>query len=164
VAKKLAAKKVKAGSGQASSSRVVPPPPKAGLTKKVSVLKISRPKASPGPRGTFAIELALVKPLGVSKKFRLLDVAASCQACAVGVTMTRTALVSGFNNLGDDSSPSVHEAPSLGATMEKPASPPPSAPGEFFCFSFVILTAGLDDFFLQTLPSLCPCRIFHLRT
>jgi hypothetical protein len=142
----------------------VPPPSKAGLTKKVGVLKISHPKASPGPRGMSAIELALARPLGVSKKFHLLDVAASCQACAVGVTTTRTAQVSAFDNLGDDSSPNVHEAPSLGATMEKPVSPPPSVPGEFFCFSFVILTAGLDDFFLQTLPSLCPCQIFHLRT
>jgi hypothetical protein len=37
VAKKLAAKKVKAGLGRAPSSRVVVPPPKAGPAKKVDV-------------------------------------------------------------------------------------------------------------------------------
>jgi hypothetical protein len=45
VAKKPTTKKAKSGSGRASSSRVVPPLPKAGLTKKVVVLKISHPKA-----------------------------------------------------------------------------------------------------------------------
>jgi hypothetical protein len=49
VVKKLATKKAKAGAGRAFSSRVVLPPPKAGPTKKVSVLKISRLKARPGP-------------------------------------------------------------------------------------------------------------------
>jgi hypothetical protein len=91
VAKKSAAKKAKAGAGQTSSSRVVPPLPNAGPTKKVGLLKISHPKARPGPRGTSAIELALAKPLGLSKKFHLLDVAASSQARTTGVAMTRTA-------------------------------------------------------------------------
>jgi hypothetical protein len=164
VAKKTAAKKAKAGSGPASSSRVVLPPPKAGPTKKVSVLKISHPKARPGPRGTSAIELALAKPLGVSKKFCLLHVAASSQARAAGVATTHTARVPAFDNLGDDSSPDVREVPSPGATMEKPASPPPSTSGEFLRFSFMILTTSLDDFFLQALPGLCPCQMFHWRT
>jgi hypothetical protein len=69
VAKKSVAKKAKAGMGWASSSKVVLPPPRARPTKKVGVLKISRPKARPGPQGTAVIELALVKPVGVSKKF-----------------------------------------------------------------------------------------------
>jgi hypothetical protein len=53
---------------------MVPPPPKVGPAKKVGVLKISWTKARPGPQGTSDIELALVKPIGVSKKFCLLDV------------------------------------------------------------------------------------------
>jgi hypothetical protein len=69
VAKKSIAKKAKAGTGWASSSRVVPPPPRATPTKKDGVLKISHPKARPGPRGTSVIELALANPVGVSKKF-----------------------------------------------------------------------------------------------
>jgi hypothetical protein len=55
----------------------------------------------------------------VSKKFHLLDVAASSHAHAMGTAVTHTARVSAFNNLGDDSSPDVREAPSLGRTMEK---------------------------------------------
>jgi hypothetical protein len=91
VAKKPATKKVKVGMGRASSSRVVPPPPKAGPARKVGVLKISWLKAGPGPRGTSVIELALAKPDGVSKKFRLLDVVALSHTHAVGATMTHTA-------------------------------------------------------------------------
>jgi hypothetical protein len=143
---------------------VVPLPFKVGPTKKVGVLKISRLKARPGPQGTSTIELALEKPLGVSKKFHLLDVAALSQACAASVTMTHTAQVPTFDNLNDDSSLDVREAPSLGATTEKATSQPPSASGEFLCFSFTILFAGLDDFILQTLPNLCLCWIFCWRT
>jgi hypothetical protein len=164
VAKNLATKKAKDGSGWAYSSRVVPPSPKAGLTKKVSVLKISHPKARPGLRGMSVIELALMKPLGVFKKFHLLDVADSSQACTTGITMTHTTRVSAFDNLSDDSSPDVCEAPSPGATMEKLASPPPLASGEFLRFNFAILTVGLDELFLQTLPGLHLCRIFRWRT
>jgi hypothetical protein len=91
VANKPPAKRVKAGSGQAPSSRMVPPPPKAGPAKKVGVLKIARPKVKPGTRGTSEIELALVKPIGVSKKFHLLDVVASSHAHATGATMTHIA-------------------------------------------------------------------------
>jgi hypothetical protein len=156
-----ATKKVKASWGWASLSRVVPLLLKAGLIKKVGVLKISHPKARLGPRGTSTIELALAKPLGVSKKFHLLDVAALSQVRATGVVTTHTAQVPAFNNLNDDSSPDVREAPSPGATMEKVASQPPSAYGEFLRFSFVILFVGLDDFFLQTLSNLCLCQIFR---
>jgi hypothetical protein len=49
VANKSTAKKAKASSSQAPSSRMVPPPPKAGPAKKVGVLKITQPKAKPGP-------------------------------------------------------------------------------------------------------------------
>jgi hypothetical protein len=148
VATKQTAKKAKAGSSRASSSRVVPPSPKEGPTKKVSVLKISHAKAQPGPRGTSTIEFALAKPLEVFKKFRLLDVVASSQARATGISTTHTTQVLAFNNLDDDSSPNVLEAPSPRAAMEKHASPPPSAFGEFLRFNFAIVTMGLDDFLL----------------
>jgi hypothetical protein len=164
VVEKPVAKKVKAGAGRASSSRVVPPPPKVGPTKKVSVLKVSCPKARPGQQGMPMIELALAKPLRVSKKFRLLDVVDLSQACATGSMTTRTAWVPTFDNLGDDSSLDVRESPSPGTTMEKPASPPPLASGVFLRFSFTILTVGLDDFFLQTLLGLRLCQIFRWRT
>jgi hypothetical protein len=61
-----------------------------------------------------------------------------------------------FDNLGDDSSPDVREAPSLGTTMEKPVSPLPSASGEFLCFSFMILTVGPDDFLFADPARLVP--------
>jgi hypothetical protein len=48
------------------------------------------------------IELALAKPIGVSKKFCLLDVAASSHARAAGATMTHTSRVPAFDNLGND--------------------------------------------------------------
>jgi hypothetical protein len=49
VVKKQAAKKARASMGCASLSRVVPPLPNVGSAKKVSVLKISQPKARPKP-------------------------------------------------------------------------------------------------------------------
>jgi hypothetical protein len=117
------------------------------------------------PRGTSAIELALAKPLGVSKKFHLLDVATLSQGHAGGVMMTHTAQLPAFDNLDDDSSPDVPEAPSPGATMEKAASSPPLASGEFLRFSFTILIMVLiDGFFLQTLPGLRLCWIFRWGT
>jgi hypothetical protein len=45
--------------------------------KKVGVVKIVRPRPKPGPRGTSEIELALAKPIGVSKKFCFSDVPSS---------------------------------------------------------------------------------------
>jgi hypothetical protein len=132
---------------------MVPPLPKAGPAKKVGVLKISRPKARLGPQCMSEIELALVNPIGVSKKFCLLDVAASSHTRAAGTVATRTALVLAFNNLDDDSSPDVHVPPSPGKTMEQPGSPPPSVSSEFLRFSFVIFTAGPDNFFCRSYPT-----------
>jgi hypothetical protein len=78
----------------------------------VGVLKIARWKAKPGPWGTSEIELAIVKLVGVSKKFRLLDVAAlSHEHHAMGATMTHTARVLAFDNHGDDSLPDVRKTP-----------------------------------------------------
>jgi hypothetical protein len=108
--------------------------------------------------------LALAKPVGVSKKFFLLDVAASSLARTVGTTPTHTARVPAFDNLGINSSPDVREAPSPRKTIEKPVSPPPLVSGEFLRFSFTIFTVGPDEFFLQTLPDLRPCQICRWRT
>jgi hypothetical protein len=103
VANKPAAKKVKAGSGRAPSSKMVPPLPKAGLAKKLGILKIAQPKAEPGPQRMSEIELALTKHVGVSKKFCLLDVAASShEPHAVSASVTHTAQVLAFDNLSDD--------------------------------------------------------------
>jgi hypothetical protein len=49
VSKKPAAKRAKAGMSRAPPSKTAPPPPKTGPTQKIGVLKISRPKAKPGP-------------------------------------------------------------------------------------------------------------------
>jgi hypothetical protein len=121
---------------------MVPPPPKARPARKVGVLKIARPKAKPRPRGMSEIELALAKPVGVSKNFRLLDVVASSHARVTGATATRTTRVLAFDNLSDDSSPDVREAPSPGKMMEKLVSPPPLVSGEFLHFSFVFFCCG----------------------
>jgi hypothetical protein len=51
------------------------------------------------------IELALAKPVGVSKKFHLLDAVGSSHGPhAMGVATTHAARVVAFNNLSDDSS------------------------------------------------------------
>jgi hypothetical protein len=150
VAKKLAAKKSKAGSGRAPSSRMVLPPPKVGQAKKLGILKIAQPKAKPGPRGRSEIELALSKLVGVSKKFHILDVAASSHARTTGATTTRTVRVPAFDNLGDDSSSDVCEARSPRKMMEKLVSPPPLVSGEFLCFSFTIFATGPDNFFCRS--------------
>jgi pyruvate/2-oxoglutarate dehydrogenase complex dihydrolipoamide acyltransferase (E2) component len=76
VSKKTAAERAKAGPSQALPSKTAPPSPKMGPAKKVGILKIARPKVKLGPRGTSEIKLALAKPVGVSKKFYLLDIAA----------------------------------------------------------------------------------------
>jgi outer membrane PBP1 activator LpoA protein len=49
VSKNPAAKKVKSGPNRATPSKMAPPLPKTGPAKKIGVLKITRPKAQPGP-------------------------------------------------------------------------------------------------------------------
>jgi hypothetical protein len=91
VSKKPTAKKMKAGKGQAWSSKMVPPLAKTGSVKKVEMSETTWPKAKPRPRGTSEIELALPKPIGVSKMFCLLDVVASSHGPhVVGVAVTHT--------------------------------------------------------------------------
>jgi hypothetical protein len=108
VSKKPTAKKAKVGPNRATPSKMVPPPPKMGLGKKIGILKITQPKAKPRPQGMSEIELALVKPVGASEKFCLLDAAAlSHRLHIMGIATTRVARVLTFNNLSDDSSPDV---------------------------------------------------------
>jgi hypothetical protein len=120
LSKRPGAKKVKAIPVKTQPSKVAPPPSESGLVKKVGVLKISWSKAKPGPQGMSEIELALAKPIGVSKKFCLLDVVASSHAPhATGVSLICAARVPSFDNLGDNSSPNCHKTPSPKRTIEK---------------------------------------------
>jgi hypothetical protein len=87
-----------------------PPPPQIGIVKMV------RPKAKLRPQGTSKIELSLTKPIGVSKFFCLLDAPSSShgphdEALAMTKVGECAARVVAFDNLGDDSSPNVHETP-----------------------------------------------------
>jgi hypothetical protein len=156
VSKKPAEKKVKACPSRAAPSKTAPPPTKSGPAKKISVPMIARPKAKPRPRGTSEMELALPKHVGVSKKFRLLDVAASSHGLhAVGIAATHVARVLAFDNLSD-----VHKTPSSAKTVEKCVSPLPSVSSEFLCFSFALFPRALITI-LQVLPSLHPRWICH---
>jgi hypothetical protein len=114
----------------------VSPPSITGPSRKIGIVKIARPKAKPRPQSRFEIEWALVKLVGVSKKFCLLDVAApSRRPLTGGATMTRierAARVPAFENLGDDSSPNVCKTPSPKRIAERRASPLPSMSDEFF--------------------------------
>jgi hypothetical protein len=75
-----------------SKDVLITPPPKIGPAKKISILKIAQLKAKPGPPGTSEIELALARPVEMSKKFLLLDVAASSHGLhAAGVTTSHAA-------------------------------------------------------------------------
>jgi hypothetical protein len=95
VSKRPVTKKVKAGLSRAMPSKEVSPPPKSGPAKKIGILKITHPKPKPGLHGMSEIELPLVKPIGVSKKFH--GSHSTCDAT------TRAAWVPAFDNLRDDS-------------------------------------------------------------
>jgi hypothetical protein len=61
-----------------------------GVVKENRHRKNSWPKTKPGPQGTSEIELAPAKPVGVSKKFCLLDVTAQSHSPpAEAAVMTR---------------------------------------------------------------------------
>jgi hypothetical protein len=94
------------------------------------------------------MELALAKPIEVSKKVRPSDVAASSQGPhAMGATMTRAARVPVFDNLGDDSSPDVHKTTSPTMMIGKCTSPPPSVSGELCLLgSYFLLRARTSAF------------------
>jgi hypothetical protein len=111
VSSKLALKKAKAGASRLSPSLLVTPLSKAKPAKKGSVLKMFRPKVPPGVRGTLVLELALAKPVGVSKKFHLMDVAAPPLMPSAAVPCA--ARVPAFNNLEGDSSLGSRAGPCL---------------------------------------------------
>jgi hypothetical protein len=127
VSKKPIAKRMKAAPSQA-------PPSKARL------------KVKPRSCGMSEIELALAKPIGVFKKFRLLDVAASShRPRTMGVATSRAARVPTFDNLDDDSSPEVCKTPSPKQTIQEHTSLPPLVSSKFLRFSFTLVTAGTDN-------------------
>jgi hypothetical protein len=114
VSSKLALKKAKAGASRLSPSLLVTPLGKAKPAKKGSVLKMFRPKVPPGVRGTLVLELALAKPVGVSKKFRLMDVAAPpLMPLTSSAVVPCAARVPAFNNLEGDSSLGSRAGPCL---------------------------------------------------
>jgi hypothetical protein len=123
------------------------PSSKPGSSKKISIVKSARPRAKPGPQGTSEIELVLAKPIGVSKKFHLLDVIAPSYGLDVGGFATthveHDARVQTFDNVDDDSSLDIRETPLPKRTREKCAFLPPPASSEFLCFSFVLLQQAL---------------------
>jgi hypothetical protein len=102
------------------------------------------------------IELALAKPVGISKKNCLLDVAVvSHGLCGVDATMTHTARVLTFDNPDDDSSPDVRKTPSPKKAGEKRTSPPPSMSGYFCMLASPCLAWALMTIFvgaIQPLP------------
>jgi hypothetical protein len=105
----MIAKKAKMALSRATSSKMMP-------LKKIGVVKMVRPKAKIGTQGLSGIELALAKPDGILKQFCLLDAPSSSHSPRNGGrTVTKvsehTAHMVAFDNLGDDSSPDVHETP-----------------------------------------------------
>jgi hypothetical protein len=94
--------------------------------------------------------LSLAKPVRVSKKFCLLDVAASSHGPhTVGTTSTRAARVPTFNNLSDDSLLDVCKTPSPKKMVEKHASALPSVSGEI-CILASLCCYGPHDCFAET--------------
>jgi hypothetical protein len=94
---------------------------KVALTKKISVVKVVRPNLRPGLRGTSEIELALAKPIWVSKKFCFSDMPSSSLGHhdeggpIAQMTSKHTSHVIKFVSLGD-SSPDTHRPSPLGKT------------------------------------------------
>jgi hypothetical protein len=161
--KKPVAKKAKVVPGWTTSSKTVSPPSITGPSRKIGIVKIARPKAKPRPQSRFEIEWALVKSVGVSKKFCLLDVAApSRRPLTGGATVTRierAARVPAFENLGDDSSPNVRKTPSPKRIAERRASPLPSMSDEFFLYALITVLQELPDFRLRWI---CRWRVWTM--
>jgi hypothetical protein len=153
ISKKPVAKKAKVVPGWTPSSKTVSCPSITRLSRKMGIVKIARPKAKPRPQGTFEIEWALVKLVGVSKKFCLLDVAApSRRPLTGGATVTRierAARVVAFKNFGDDSSPNVRKTPSPKRIAKRHASPLPSMSDEFFWYALITVLQELSGFRLR---------------
>jgi hypothetical protein len=115
--------------GAPPPSKMAPPLSKARPSKNIGAVKVIHPRVKTGLQGTSEIELALMKLVGVSKKFCLLDVAApSHWLRGASLTMTRsserTGRLAAFDNLDDDSSHDVHKTPSPKRAEEKCVAPP----------------------------------------
>jgi hypothetical protein len=91
-------------------AKVAPPkaaPVKTAPPKKISIVKVIRLKAKPGPTGMSEIELVLAKPVGVFKKFYFSDIPSSSKNLrveghrAVQVVSERASHVISFDNLDD---------------------------------------------------------------
>jgi hypothetical protein len=107
---KPAVKRVKTSLNWASPSKTAPP----RMTNIVNVMWV---KAKPEPQVVSEIELALAKPVGVSKNFWLLDVPAPSRGHhpkgrSVTHAAERVVCVVAFDNRGEDSSPDVRQTPS----------------------------------------------------
>jgi hypothetical protein len=116
VSKKLIPKKAKIAVIQAAPSYMV-------LPRKISVVKMVQLRVRLRLQHTLEIELALLKLVGVSNFFFLLDALFSSRG-----RRGRGAHVVAFNNLGNDSSLDVREAP-LPQESEEYLPPPPLVHG-----------------------------------
>jgi hypothetical protein len=100
---------------------------------KKTVIKVVRPKAKPGPRGTSEIELIPMKPNGVFKNFCLSDVPSSSQSQrdedhrAIETVGEHASHVITFDNIDNDPSPDVRETSPPRKIAEVP--PLPFMPG-----------------------------------
>jgi hypothetical protein len=90
---------------------------------------VIHPKAKLGPKGMSEIELILAKLIRVSKIFCFSDVLGSSQSqcdegqCKIETIVERSPRVITFDNLGDDSSPDIHEASPPKRIANVPQSP-----------------------------------------
>jgi hypothetical protein len=95
-----------------------------------------------------------VNPIGVSENFCFLDLLGSSHGPRdedriVTKVDERGAHVMAFNNLGDDSSSDIHEAPLPRVTEEVPPPSPPFMPSEFVHYTFVLLYWNLTFVFYR---------------
>jgi hypothetical protein len=109
-------------------------PSKTAPPRKICIVKVIQPRIKPGVQGTSEIELALMKPVGVSKNFCLLDApSSSCGhhggGAATAKADERAACVVTFDNLGDDSSPDVCKVDLPQENEERLLPPLPLMPG-----------------------------------
>jgi hypothetical protein len=77
VSKKLVAKREKTVPIRATLSKAALPPSKMGPPRKISIVKVIRPRAKPGPQSMLEIGLVSAKPVLVPKNFCLQYVPAS---------------------------------------------------------------------------------------
>jgi hypothetical protein len=137
MSKKTAAKKPRV----AQTSKATP----VKTIVKKSVVKVIPTKAKPRPKDTSKIELILVKPIGVSKKFCLSYALGPSQRwCdeghqSVGTVVERAPCIISFDKLGNDSSSDVGDASPPKRMVDAPLPPLPLLHGELPSHAFVDL-------------------------